>query len=448
MRTTTTALTLSLAAALPSALATVTEHVALGPGMGSAMTSLGFATVTYPSGHSATSASDVTIEAADDSLDALGAWEDLELDGYLALTGRVSGDNYYAYMNTGRAPNSNGCCADTMRVFGKDDDGAYSDLEIDAIVTEVFANISVSYAYATHMFDMTKIAGATVAMMVVQYKEPELNDALCDAVVALNVETGEVVPTADGDELFSYYRSLGTTSATASDGIYSIYHSSASTEHDALLKRASASELIAAIEANHTLAQSVEEYHQNGLTRFTAADDTTILASTHRSANTEARLLKCPWRYTTAEGGGSILQRFGSPGVHTFGLTSKTGSFTAMHNIWYHATAAGDETLTVFVNTQTGEQHCMVYEFGLNLVAEADAGDEYDDTVFETTYQSVETDFSTGSQGGARPIGTGVYLVATGSAKLGLKALDLDGGQTFYEWEASIYDPFSQVIEA
>ena len=55
-------------------------------------------------------------------------------------------------------------------------------------------------------------------MMVVQYKEPELNDALCDAVVALNVETGEVVPTADGDQLFSYYRSLGTTSATASDG--------------------------------------------------------------------------------------------------------------------------------------------------------------------------------------------------------------------------------------
>ena len=59
--------------------------------------------------------------------------------------------------------------------------------------------------------------------------------------------------------------------------------------------------------------------------------------------------------------------------------------------------------------------------------------------------QPTPSDFSTGSQGGARPIGTGVYLVSTGSAKIGLEALDLDGGKTLYEWEASIYDPYTTV---
>ena len=55
-----------------------------------------------------------------------------------------------------------------MRVFEKDGGGEYSDIDLYTTILQTFANISVSYAYATHMFDMTMIDGATVALMTVQ----------------------------------------------------------------------------------------------------------------------------------------------------------------------------------------------------------------------------------------------------------------------------------------
>lgn len=43
-------------------------------------------------------------------------------------------------------------------------------------------------------------------------------------------------------------------------------------------------------------------------------------------------------------------------------------------------------------------------------------------------------------------MGTGVYLVATGSASLGLKVYDLDGGSVYYaKTDASLYDPFTGI---
>ena len=68
----------AVASAVAASVGTVTEHVALGPAAGKS-TTLEFATVSYPSGHSATTADQVTVEAAEDGLDVLGDWQDMEL---------------------------------------------------------------------------------------------------------------------------------------------------------------------------------------------------------------------------------------------------------------------------------------------------------------------------------------------------------------------------------
>lgn len=105
---------------------------------------------------------------------ALGAWQTLTLGGVPTLTARVVDTNLYAQLNVGRAPVSGGpssqypggCCADTLRTFGRDDGGAYSDLAIDGIITDLFTGIAMNdpntgapYAYVSHMFDMTTIDG-------------------------------------------------------------------------------------------------------------------------------------------------------------------------------------------------------------------------------------------------------------------------------------------------
>ena len=68
----------AVASAVAATVGTYTEHVALGPAAGKS-TTLEFATVSYPAGHSATTADQVTVEAAEDGLDVLGDWQDMEL---------------------------------------------------------------------------------------------------------------------------------------------------------------------------------------------------------------------------------------------------------------------------------------------------------------------------------------------------------------------------------
>ena len=72
------------------------------------------------------------------------------------------------------------------------------------------------------------------------------------------------------------------------------------------------------IDARLTLTQNLfkgslsEEWHGNGVERFTTKDGTTILAITHR-ADSEAVIFKDPFTYPSAQGGGSILQRRACP---------------------------------------------------------------------------------------------------------------------------------------
>lgn len=347
--------------------------------------------VSYPSNYTATDASEVTFSDVTSAPDELGAWYDLDLGGTPELTARVYGENFYVQLNTGVAPSGGdypgGCCADTVRRFGRNDGGDYTDVDVFDILQTIFdgvanidSNTGKNYAYANHAFDITTIDDTDIAIIDTVILDPLLSGAKADAIVFVNMATGNVLQTADGDDYFSWYRKVGTTSKTSSDSIYKIYY-----------------------EDNG----NVEQYHQNGVTRFLHGDGTWVLGVTHKDHG-EAILVKCPYTYSSANGGGKILQRFGSPS-HTFGLSTSDGSITALHNLYHTAYPDGTETMSIFVNTQTGSSLSQVFEFEINLVEEPT--DSYDDTVFDTTYKSATLSYSTGTWGGCRPVGTGVWLV-------------------------------------
>lgn len=201
--------------------------------------------------------------------------------------------------------------------------------------------LGTPWAYANHMFDMTQVAGRTAALICVAYTEPSLNGAIVDAVVMADAATGSALPTADGDPFFSWFDTLGTLSTDAADGIFNIqFH--------------------ALLEAENPEDEASQQYHQNGLVRFQAKDGTWVLAATHK-IHGEAVLIKDPWSYTSSEGGGTILQRFGTPGIwggsqitgyHHFGMAETEGPISSVHNIHYTAYPDGSETLALFVNSQ------------------------------------------------------------------------------------------------
>merc|ERR1712100_255731 len=83
-----------------------------------------------------------------------------------------------------------------------------------------------------------------------------------------------------------------------------------------------------------------EEWHGNGVLRFETLAGVSVLAYTARSAS-ESVLIKDPFTYSAAEGGGEIVQRFGtfrpSDKYRTFGMDDSKGvDITGgVHNLWY-----------------------------------------------------------------------------------------------------------------
>ena len=73
------------------------------------------------------------------------------------------------------------------------------------------------------MIDLTTINGVDAILLDVVYKEPSLNDALADAIVAINADTGDIIQTAEGEDYFMWLTEVGTMSETASDQIYKIH---------------------------------------------------------------------------------------------------------------------------------------------------------------------------------------------------------------------------------
>lgn len=170
-----------------------------------------------------------------------------------------------------------------------------------SFITDLFPSAIDGYAYPTHTFDIVD----DLMYLMVQYKDPTLG-AKADAIVVLEMDTYEVVQTAQGDDYFSLYEKLATTETDSASSVFSIQHYAAS-------------------------SSDTEEWHGNGVTAFTMQDGTDILAITHRSFN-EAILMTNPY---TAKNGGEIVQRFGKPGLynamgksqtqHDFGGIGSTG---------------------------------------------------------------------------------------------------------------------------
>jgi len=319
-------------------------------------------------------------------------------------------------------------------VFDRATGGSF-DIDINGILMGLFGETATdSFAYTNHMIDLSTIDGRDVILLDVVYKEPSLNDALADAIVAIDAETFDVIETADGNAYFEWLTEVGTMSETASEQIYKIQHRVLSdSEKD-------------------SSSEDVQQFHQNGLTRVTTADGTTILAATHKTDG-EVVIVKCPFTYTSEEGGGSIVQRFGSPSIyvndktsekHAFGLAAADNSLTALHNVYYTLYPDGRETMTLFVNIQENAQMSQIFEFDLKLTPEPASA--YDDTVFETDYKVAVLDYATGTWGGARPVGQGVYLVGrNGMAAYGVDTVSANVTVPQVSKDTEVYDSFAFV---
>jgi hypothetical protein len=321
------------------------------------------------------------------------------------------------YTNVGNAPSSGGCCSDSFTIYSESNPSGEV-VDLTSIISPLFPNAVDSYAYPTHTFDIVEQEdGSAHAYLMVQYQDADIN-ALADAVVVLDIDTLEVIPTADGSKYFSFLESAnaGTMSTTKADTIFRIQHYTSTDD-------------------------SKEEWHGNGITAFTTTDGIPILAITHRSLN-ECVLLKNPYSLTSEEGGGKIVQRFGRPGYynangksniqHDFGgIGNDDSTWNGVHNAWYSVAADGTETVTIYVNSD-GSDSSHVYNFDLNLKEEDDFEGVIDDTVFDTEWRSVALPWLAGSQGGARPIGpqkegSRVFVVGSGSATQGIYVVSEDG---------------------
>jgi len=252
--------------------------------------------------------------------------------------------------------------------------------------------------------------------------------------IDINVADGSLVPTAGGEKSFNVYKAAGTMSAKASESRFKIQYSKG----------------------------GGMQWHANGIQRFTTKSGTVVLGFTHRT-DAEAVLFKDPYTYAD---GGKILQRFGTPaggsGNRYFGLKSSEQPFTTgVHNVFYTRSSAslgGAESISLFVNSEAnatnaafppGGALAQAYEFAIALKDEGASGDPGDDTVFATKYVRAPCTFYAQNKGGARAIGNGVFIVASGADSAGLQVTDVSGKTKSHGYSGGsvhLYDPFVRVV--
>jgi len=428
----------------------IIEYLALAPQgpKGSKFTTMKWVELSYPKG--VTSADDVSIKAVNTTQNGkgapseIGAWYDLDTVNGFSLTGKIVGDKLYAYIDQS-GEGFGGCCADTFRTYNKTD-GSFSDLNLNTIIAGAMPNMG---AFASHTFDVKEVNGEVVAYAMVRYSDKTLGSIYADAIVAFSVVDGTIIPTADGDKAWVVSTNAGEekSGTDKASAIFKIqYFNGANTQHG-------------------------EQWHGNGIDRFTSKGGTTIMAMTHRFLN-EAILFKDPFTYKKVNGGGNILQRFGTPQqysatfsrpvYHYFGVNpyGKMGYVTGgVHNVYYNADSPsfpGRQSVSMFVNSASGTGKAYAMEFVIKLTEEV-SGTTYDDTVFATDYVAAELTFSAFAQGGARAIGKGVLLAMSGADATGLEVADVNGKSHSYAYPGytpstgggggpgsapQLYDPF------
>ena len=134
-----------------------------------------------------------------------------------------------------------------------------------------------------------------------------------------------------GDQFFSFYDMLGTVNTAQSDSIYKVQYYEHTIDPQKptsnISSSSSSSTLTSSAKSTSTSSDYVEQWHGNGMLVFTTQDGTSILAYTHRAAS-EGVLLRNPYVYTARAGGGSIVQRFGTPQYGQLGDAEARGGRT------------------------------------------------------------------------------------------------------------------------
>merc|ERR1719440_2167098 len=230
----------------------IKEYVALGPNAGPGTKTLEWVTVEYPMGVS--SAKDVSLTVLKSKVPELGSWFGLDTGG-LALTAKIVDDTLYAlYDNSSQE--GGGCCADTLRIYKRS--GGMTSIDLNPIVQKA---INVTDAHASHTFDMIKLAdGSLAALFQVKYLENGTGGDYADAIVGMRISDGSILKTADGDLAFDMFKLAGTMSTTPKDSRFKIqYYKDSSTS-----------------------GGGGEQWHGNGVQRFTAKNGVSYLAFTHR----------------------------------------------------------------------------------------------------------------------------------------------------------------------
>jgi hypothetical protein len=422
-----------------TACAATKEYVALGPNAGgptAGSTALEWVSVEYPVGVS--NAKDVVFSKINSSVPELGAWFGLDPQG-LALTAKIVGDTMYALYDKSGEGSGGGCCADTLRIYKRDGGGKFDSVNLTSAVEMA---LNSTDAHVSHTFDMTTLKDGTLAALFqVKYLEEAIGGDYADAIVGMKVPEGTIIPTASGASAFNMFKEAGTMSTAKKDSRFKIQY----------YKDSSSS------------GGGGEQFHGNGVQRFTSRSGIAYLAFTHRM-DAEAVVFKDPFTYSSAEGGGKIVQRFGTPSLYNeygvtatryFGLnTSATYFDSGVHNVFYTRSSQstslrGTETISLFVNDQGGKS--AAYEFAFHPLEEGSKADPGDDTVFNVGYVFAKLSFAAQAQGGARTIGDGVFLAMSGADNTGLEAADAHGNTHSIAYSGGthpLYDPFIRVIAA
>jgi len=360
---------------------------------------------------------------------ALGKWDNMPLGSAgLSCTMRLDGTDEhaskaYALINdfrlgpTGRETADTdhvpgGCCAPTMRVYEKST-GEFSDIDLLAVVREAVDDQPVKWITSSHAFHLDRIDGTLYAFVIVQYlvnqTQDNLGDLHLDAMICLNMDDGKtLIRTKAGLKYFSLFDNLGTFS---DDSVYKIRYIRNGTSHP-------------------------EQWHLNGISRFTTMDGTTVLAFSTIHDN-EVVLLRDPWTYSVAERGGEILQRFGTPGwalsaadgvpKRHFGFPASEGHMMQVHGVQHFIQSDGTDWITIFNNAilqddkedptfetvdvaaQMGDPRyeSASWRFQVKLVPESQqaCGERCGEEVFATNYRHQRLGKYSFAQGGCRPLG-------------------------------------------
>merc|ERR1712100_864764 len=128
--------------------------------------------------------------------------------------------------------------------------------------------------------EAVEMRGSNVLILIVLLQDAQLRGCRTDGLLALNIDSLEVFPTADGKTMWIPFREIGTVDTDFSSSIFKVQYK--------------------------PIGISVmEQWHVNCVLAFTARDGTNVLAFTQRM-DVEAVLVRNPFLHDTAAGGGVI----------------------------------------------------------------------------------------------------------------------------------------------